>query len=123
MRVDDLDCGRQLVGIDQRANPPGTWTESGQTPILQEASSSQNGPPAERAHDRITHAMWVRFVSLPRARATGLFAVSARDPDELERPVADIEPAAIQASCENRRLWGQHAQAFSAAALPLCRPD
>ena len=54
-------------------------------------------------------------------RTTGLIAVSADDPDELERAVADIEQAAIQASCETRRLWGQQAQAFSAAALPLCR--
>jgi uncharacterized protein YicC (UPF0701 family) len=54
-------------------------------------------------------------------RNTGLIAVSAQDPDELERAVADIEQAAIQASCETRRLWGQQAQAFSAAALPLCR--
>jgi hypothetical protein len=54
-------------------------------------------------------------------RATGLIAVSAQDSDELERAVADIEQAAIQASCETRRLWGQQAQAFSAAALPLCR--
>ena len=50
-------------------------------------------------------------------RTTGLIAVSAQDPDELERAVADIEQAAIQASCETRRLWGQQAQAFSAAAL------
>src|SRR3954453_5782064 len=55
-------------------------------------------------------------------RATGLIAVSAPDPQELERAVAEIEQAAIQASCETRRLWGQQAQAFSAAALPLCRP-
>jgi len=54
-------------------------------------------------------------------RTTGLIAVSAQDPEELERAVADIEQAAIQASCETRRLWGQQAQAFSAAALPLCR--
>ena len=54
-------------------------------------------------------------------RVTGLIAVSAQDPDELERAVAAIEQAAIQASCETRRLWGQQAQAFSAAALPLCR--
>src|SRR3546814_210241 len=54
-------------------------------------------------------------------RVTGLIAVSASDPDELERAVADIEQAAIQASCETRRLWGQQAQAFTAAALPLCR--
>jgi hypothetical protein len=38
-------------------------------------------------------------------RTTGLIAVSAQDPDELERAVADIEQAAIQASCETRRLW------------------
>ncbi len=54
-------------------------------------------------------------------RVTGLIAVSAPDLDELERAVADIEQAAIQASCETRRLWGQQAQALSAAALPLCR--
>ena len=54
-------------------------------------------------------------------RTTGLIAVSAQDPDALERAVADLEQAAIQASCETRRLWGQQAQAFSAAALPLCR--
>ena len=55
-------------------------------------------------------------------RATGLITVSAPDPTELERAVAAIEQAAIQASCETRRLWGQQAQAFTAAALPLCRP-
>lgn len=54
-------------------------------------------------------------------RTTGLIAISAPDPDELERGVAAIEQAAIQASCETRRLWGQQAQAFCAAALPLCR--
>ncbi|MCR1785917.1 PrgI family protein [Nocardioides carbamazepini] len=55
-------------------------------------------------------------------RCTGLIAVSGSDPDELERAGAAIEQAAIQASCETRRLWGQQAQAFTAAALPLCRP-
>ena len=54
-------------------------------------------------------------------RTTGLIAVSAQDPDELERAVADIEQAAIQASCETRRLWGQQAQGFAVAALPLGR--
>ena len=54
-------------------------------------------------------------------RTTGLIAISATDLDELERAVAAIEQAAIQASCETRRLWGQQAQAFCAAALPLCR--
>jgi hypothetical protein len=55
-------------------------------------------------------------------RATGLIAVSADEPDELERAVSALEQAAIQASCETRRLWGQQGQAFAAAALPLCRP-
>ncbi|QTE28620.1 SCO6880 family protein [Pengzhenrongella sicca] len=55
-------------------------------------------------------------------RATGLICVSAPDLIELEQAVAAIEQAAIQASCETRRLWGQQAKAFAAAALPLCRP-
>lgn len=55
-------------------------------------------------------------------RATGFVAVSASDPHELERAVAAIEQAAIQASCETRRLWGQQAESFAAAALPLFSP-
>jgi len=54
-------------------------------------------------------------------RAVGLVTVSAPDTEELERAVAAVEQAAIQASCETRRLWGQQAQAFTAGALPLCR--
>ncbi|MFH5824725.1 SCO6880 family protein [Georgenia sp. AZ-5] len=54
-------------------------------------------------------------------RVRGLIAVSAADSDELERAIAAIEQAAIQASCETRRLWGQQARAFAASALPLCR--
>jgi hypothetical protein len=54
-------------------------------------------------------------------RATGLITISAPNLDELERSIATIEQAAIQSSCETRRLWGQQAQAFAAAALPLCR--
>lgn len=54
-------------------------------------------------------------------RLTGLIAVSAPTPDDLDAAVAAIEQAAIQASCETRRLVGQQAQAFAAAALPLCR--
>ncbi|MFD6175538.1 MULTISPECIES: SCO6880 family protein [unclassified Isoptericola] len=55
-------------------------------------------------------------------RAVALISVSAPTPEELEQAVAAIEQAAVQASCETRRLWGQQAQAFIAAALPLCRP-
>lgn len=54
-------------------------------------------------------------------RYTGLLAISAFTPHELDAAVAEIEQAAIQASCETRRLVGQQAQAFVAAALPLCR--
>lgn len=54
-------------------------------------------------------------------RFTGLISVSAPTPDELDTAVAAIEQAAIQASCETRRLVGQQAQAFTAVALPLCR--
>ena len=54
-------------------------------------------------------------------RYTGLLAISATTLDELDAAVAEIEQAAIQASCETRRLVGQQAQAFVAAALPLCR--
>jgi hypothetical protein len=54
-------------------------------------------------------------------RYTGLIAVSAPTSDELEAAISQIEQAAIQASCETRRLVGQQSQAFAAAALPLCR--
>lgn len=54
-------------------------------------------------------------------RATGLLSISGPTTDALDAAVAAIEQAAIQASCETRRLVGQQAQAFAAAALPLCR--
>lgn len=54
-------------------------------------------------------------------RYTGLISISAPTPEELDTAVAAIEQAAIQASCETRRLVGQQAQAFTVAALPLCR--
>ncbi|MGC5222609.1 SCO6880 family protein [Micromonospora sp. DT81.3] len=54
-------------------------------------------------------------------RFTGLVAVSAPSVDELDAAVAAIEQAAVQAACETRRLVGQQAQAFTVAALPLCR--
>ena len=54
-------------------------------------------------------------------RVTGLIAVSAPTIDGLDAAVAAVEQAAIQASCETRNLVGQQAQAFTAAALPLCR--
>jgi hypothetical protein len=54
-------------------------------------------------------------------RFTGLITVTADSPDDLESAVAAVERAAIQSGCETRRVLGQQAQAFSAAALPLAR--
>jgi len=54
-------------------------------------------------------------------RYTGLIAISAPTQPELETAISAIEQAAIQASCETRRLVGQQAGAFVAAALPLAR--
>ena len=54
-------------------------------------------------------------------RYTGLISVSSDTLPELEAAVAAIEQAAIQASCETRKLVGQQAVAFTASALPLCR--
>ena len=54
-------------------------------------------------------------------RYTGLIAVSAPTIADLNAAVAAIQQVAIQASCETRHLVGQQAQAFTVAALPLCR--
>jgi hypothetical protein len=54
-------------------------------------------------------------------RYTGLISVSAKTAEDLQAALAAIEQAAVQASCETRTLVGQQAQAFTAAALPLCR--
>jgi hypothetical protein len=54
-------------------------------------------------------------------RYAGFLAVTAPDPDALAAAKAAIEQAAVQAGCETRLLVGQQAQAFTAAALPLCR--
>jgi hypothetical protein len=54
-------------------------------------------------------------------RYAGFVCVTATDPDTLGAARAAIEQAAIQAGCETRLLVGQQAQAFAAAALPLCR--
>lgn len=54
-------------------------------------------------------------------RFTGLIVVTARDDNELDAAVTQIERAAVQSGCETRRLLGQQARAFTAAALPLAR--
>ena len=51
----------------------------------------------------------------------GFLAVTADSLEELDAAVADVERAAINCGCETRRLVGQQAQAFTAAALPLGR--
>ncbi|GAA1873880.1 SCO6880 family protein [Myceligenerans crystallogenes] len=50
-------------------------------------------------------------------RTTGLLTVTATEPDDLERDVAAVEQAAVQAGCETRRLWGQQAAALCAVAV------
>ncbi|TQM61729.1 SCO6880 family protein [Humibacillus xanthopallidus] len=54
-------------------------------------------------------------------RFTGLIAVTAATGADLEAAVAEVSRAAIQSGCETRRLYGQQARAFVAAALPLAR--
>ena len=54
-------------------------------------------------------------------RFTGLVAVTAGTKDELDSALSQVERAATQSGCETRRLFGQQARAFSAAALPLAR--
>ncbi len=54
-------------------------------------------------------------------RYTGLITITATTIEDLDATVAALEQAAIQANCETRLLAGQQAQAFTAAALPLCR--
>lgn len=53
---------------------------------------------------------------------TGLITLTAPTLEELEDAIAQVERAAIGAGCETRRLQGQQARAFTAAALPLARP-
>ena len=54
-------------------------------------------------------------------RFTGLITITAADRDALEAAVAEVARAAIHCGCETRRLHGQQARAFTAAALPLAR--
>lgn len=54
-------------------------------------------------------------------RFAGFLCVTAPDLDALQAAKSTIEQAAIQSGCETRLLFGQQAQAFTAAALPLCR--
>jgi len=52
---------------------------------------------------------------------SGFIAVTAPTLDALQVAVSQIERAATQCACETRILYGQQAQAFTVAALPLGR--
>ena len=54
-------------------------------------------------------------------RFSGFLAVTAASKDELDYAVSQVQRAATQCGCETRVLFGQQAQAFSVAALPLGR--
>lgn len=54
-------------------------------------------------------------------RYTGLITITATTIEDLDAHVAALEQAAIQDNCETQPLAGQQAQAFTTAALPLCR--
>jgi hypothetical protein len=54
-------------------------------------------------------------------RFAGLLAVSAPTDAELTDGCGRLEQSAAQAGCDLRRLYGQQAQGFAAAALPLTR--
>ena len=77
------------------------------------ADDRELGDVMEREHALIGGHADLRF--------TGLLTVTGPDRGELESAVAQVERAATQAGCETRRLVGQQARAFTAAALPLAR--
>ena len=54
-------------------------------------------------------------------RFSGFVAITANTRDELTAAVAAADRAATQCGCETRVLYGQQAQAFTVAALPLGR--
>ncbi len=54
-------------------------------------------------------------------RFSGFVTITARTRDELANAVASAERAATQCGCECRILYGQQAQAFAVAGLPLGR--
>lgn len=54
-------------------------------------------------------------------RFSGFLAITATGRDELTAAVAAAQRAATQCGCDTRVLFGQQAQAFTVAALPLGR--
>ena len=54
-------------------------------------------------------------------RFSGFVTVHASDEDELRRSCGELEQAAAQSFLDLRPLYGQQAEAFCWASLPLCR--
>ena len=81
--------------------------------IEEESQRAEYGDVLRREQELVAGHGDLRFV--------GYVAVSADDKEELDAACAIVEQAATQAMCEVRRLSGQQAQAFAAAALPLGR--
>jgi hypothetical protein len=81
--------------------------------VEDEATRAQAAELLRREQDLVAGHGDLRFV--------GLLAVSAPSAEELSAACAATEAAAGQALCEVRRLVGQQAQAYAAAALPLAR--
>ncbi len=54
-------------------------------------------------------------------RFSGFISITAPTREELTAAVAAVDRAAAQSGCETRTMYGQQAQAFAIAALPLGR--
>ncbi len=98
---------------------PSAWLEPGDLAVILRSAYNPDVAAALERHGDLGRDLAIAGHGI--LRTTGLIAVSGPDPEDLERAVSIIEQAAIQVSCETRRLWGQQAQGFAAAALPLCR--
>jgi hypothetical protein len=81
--------------------------------IEDEALAAEYRDVLAREHDLVAGHGELRFI--------GLLAVTACTGDELDAACGQVETAAIQAMVDLRRLVGQQAEAFVAAALPLGR--
>lgn len=77
------------------------------------ADSVEAGDVSEREQSLVAGHADIRF--------TGLITLTAASVDELEAAAAETARAATQCGCETRRVYGQQARAFTAAALPIAR--
>ena len=81
--------------------------------IEDEALAAEYRDVLAREHDLVAGHGELRFV--------GLLAVTAATTEALDAACGQVETAAIQAMVDLRRVVGQQAEAFVAAALPLGR--